>query len=281
LPFNASTEVDLVDTFTGDGSTQTFPLTNKVANRVGQTVQYGGIELYKYNGGFTVNDDNTVTLSTTPPLSAEGVIPGITNLPVGLLFDQDDVPGVSNPRVIETPFWLADPDNIGFNKYEGLPGSSGIALTVIDLISGAGAVNSWCQLACAQADTLGSAWVYGVTGGTIYTNDISTFSTIQASSDVNSNTLYVWGASDFQLGDYIKLADSTSTQEIVRITDYIAPYELTVSSTTYQHFPDETIYTCGRKFWLKTTVPLDAVDNTASSFYDLVIQKVYAVESRL
>lgn len=280
-PFLSAFAVDLIDVFTGTGVDQTFPTTNKAYTRVGSTVEYDGTELNKYDGGFTVNNNNTITTSTTPPLSAEGIIPGMNNVPVGVLYDNDNVPGLLTPRVIETPFWLADPDNIASNTYSGIPGSLGIALSVVNLIAGAVPQVSWCQLACSQADTQGSAFTYLVSGEVLYTNGFSVFGLINASSVATSISLFVDSASDFPLGDYIKIADNTSTQEIVRVLGYTAPYTLTLDLTNYSHYPGETVYNCGRKFWLQTTVPANAVNNTASSFYNLAIRKNYTIESRL
>ncbi len=280
LPLFSDYAIDQVDTFTGTGTDATFDVVNKDYTRVGAVIEYDNTNINKYDGGFTPNSDDTVTLATNPPMGAEGVIPGINTLSIGVLYDQDTVPGLLNPRVMETPFWLADPDNIDVYIYRENTGIQGIEISVVNLITAGTAAVSWCQLASSQADSYGSAWTYLVSGESLYTEPLSTMGLINASSIALVTSLFVDSASDFQLGDYIKIGSGYVNQEVVRILSFTSPYELGTTGMTWDHNIGETVYTCGRKFWLKTTVPTNAVSNTATTLYNLAMELNYTTESR-
>jgi hypothetical protein len=278
-PFNLGTEVELIDTFVGDGITVTFPVINKVGSRVGPTIQYDNIQVNRYNGGFSISGNNVI-FADPPPNAAVGVIPGINNVLVSLLFDQDNVDGLTNPRVLETPFWLADPDTIEQFQYDRLPSLIGIQISVKDSILVAGAATSWCQLACSTTDEVGVATSYLATGVELYTGPLDTQGTVAADEFANASSVTSDNASDFQLGDYIKIGSGLITQEIVKIIGFEDPNKLLITGTDNAHDIGEYIFTCGRKFWLKTTVPLNAVDGIATNLYDLGIRRKYVRKSR-
>ena len=104
--FTSGSIVDPSDSFTGDGVATTFVLQNKSVQRLSSTIQVEGVQYYQYSGGFTKDiGTNSFTLSSPPPLNSQISAPGITQITVPV-FDQNIVPGVSNPSVKEVPIWI-------------------------------------------------------------------------------------------------------------------------------------------------------------------------------
>ena len=166
--FSAGSQLDPVDTFVGDVTTKTFVLVNKSVQRLGATIQVGGTLYNFYNGDFTVSiAGNSFTLNTAPPANSLIVAPGITQL-VSAAFDQSIVPGVTNPRVSQVPFYMGDIQNINSQYYIGYPTFAGIEISLNNLVSSIGAQTSWCQLACSDP-VLGTALTYLPTATNLYT----------------------------------------------------------------------------------------------------------------
>lgn len=272
-PFNAGTQIDPVDTFTGDGSTKTFTLVNKTATRLATTLQTNTTEYFQYTGGFTKNTvSNTFTTQSTVANGLTIVAPGLSGL-TAAAFDQDVVDGVTDPRVVEVPFWMADTETIHLYQYLSLPGTDGIEISVLDYLAGVGADVSWCQL--APSSTNGIALTYGATGENLYTGDLTATTILAASSADTATTLSVESASDFTAGDYIIIDIGQSTAEVRQISSINTLTNVITLATAlqYSHYIGETVFTCGRKFWLKVTIPLNFNNNVPINFYDLALRR--------
>jgi hypothetical protein len=278
-PFDPSTEVDLVDVFTGNGSQTTFVLSNKSGQRLASTITFDSTQYYQYNGGFTKTDTD-FTLSSAPPANSQGVAPGVSYLGFSA-FDTDDVDGVTNPRINEVAFYVGDPYNIHLSKYENLPNLQGIELSFVDLVSSSGAEISWVQLACATQDAAGTALTYSATGTSLYTVNINAFGTLASSAVAGGTSLICGTASSFYVGDYIFINKGGGTQEIKKITAYNGQFGLTVTALDFAHSPGETVYACARKFWAKMTVPSGVSGGTPTNFYDLGLRLRGLSRSRL
>lgn len=266
-PFNEGTLVDLVDIFTGDGSTVTFTVSNKTGTRIGSTIQFDNIQYYQYNGGFT-KSGNSFTLDSAPPENSQGVVPGITTITISA-FDQDDIPGQTTPREAEVALYLVDPTEAALYEYENLPTNSGIALCFSDLITSTGADTTWVQLACSDPST-GLALSYLATGECLYTPNISSFGLLASSISSGASSFMCDSASDFIDGDYIVINSGNPTQEITKISS-IDETTIYTEELNFAHSAGETIYACGRKFWMKLTIPLDAFEGEAVNDYSLAL----------
>jgi len=281
--FTAGAQLDPVDTFTGDGVTQTFTLVNKTAQRLGSTITVDGNQYYQSNGGFTKNtSNNTFTMSVIPPLGSTIVAPGINQITFPV-FDQEVVPGVTDPRVKEQPLWIGDSTEIQNNYYTNLPQFNGIQLSLNDLVSSVGAQISWCQLACADGTT-GLALTYEATGQPLYTGAIRAFGTVSASAVAGASSIFCASASTFTVGDYVILNIGNATQEIRKISLVSSSSGGYLGFSTqfdFDHYVDELIYACGRKFWIKVTVPENAANNEAVNFYDVAPRRRGRIVSRV
>lgn len=272
-PFNAGTQIDPVDSFTGDGTTKTFTLSNKTATRLATTLQTNTTEFFQYTGGFTKNtSNNTFTTQSAVANGLTIVAPGLSGL-TAAAFDQDVVDGVTNPRVVEVPFWMADVDTIHLTEYSALPTFGGIEISVLDYIAGVGADVSWCQLAGSSVN--GLALTYGATGVNLYTGDLTATTVLTASASASLTTITVAVASDFTAGDYIIIDIGQVTAEVRQIFSINTLTNVITLATAlqYSHFIGETVFTCGRKFWLKVTVPLNFNSNSPINFYDLALRR--------
>jgi len=277
--FSSAVAVDPVDTGVGTGSQSTYPLINKSAYQMAATVQSGNSQYFQPNGGFTKDTvANTVTLSSAPLLGTQLVFPGVSQL-VADAFDQATIPGNSTPNVIQVPFWIGDVTNINNNKYQNLPQNAGIALSIVNLDTAAGALLSMCQLTCS--DQNGNALAFLPTGQTLMTPNIAAFGLILASSAAGASSIIVQSASSFILGDYIIVNIGFSTQEVLRILA-IDPINniLTTTPMNYNHYAGEFVFTCCRQFWLQVTIPIGYTNNTPQSWYNLSLQKQGIIVSR-
>lgn len=162
-----------------------------------------------------------------------------------------------------------------------MPSTAGIEICVNDVITIAGAQASWCRLTCATTtDEVGVALTYLPSGTCLYTGPLSAFGTISVCSTSGASSVFCSTASTFQVGDYIKIGSGTANQEIVKVIGYTAPNRFTVTQTTYPHYVGETIYACGRKFWMRVEVPLNYVGGVATNFYDIALRRKYVRTSR-
>lgn len=280
VPFTVGTECDQSDFYTGDGVTEDFVLVNKAPARLGAGVQFDTIQYYGYNGGFTTTS-NGFDIVSAPPANSQGVAPGITTILFDQIFDQNDIPGVPNANIQQIPFYVADPFTIPLYEYTQLPGSNGISLSIVDMISAAGAQTSWCQLACATNDLTGSALTYQATGTTLYTGVMTAFGTILASTVSGASSMSVSNANTFGLGDYVLINGGQATQEVVKVLQYTPPNTIGTSGFNFNHYAGETVYTCGRKFWMRCTVPIGVTGGQPVSFFDLALNLQFLSLSRL
>ena len=276
--FNLASVVDKVDTFTGNGSTSTFTLVNKTGASLGSTVQVEGTQYLQYTGGFT-KSGNDVTLSAAPADGSQMVFPGVTAVTLSA-FDQEGVSGLSTPREAEVAVWLGDISEIHQHKYINMPTDNGIKISITDLISSTGAETSWLQLASADSD--GSAATYGATGASLELAGLYAFATMTASAAAAATSVIVDATSGgFQAGDYIIIAPGESNQEIRKVSSVVNSTTLGLStSLDFTHSSGEYIFTCGRKFWVKLTIPLDGASNEAVNFYDIVLELLARVRAR-
>lgn len=276
--FNLASRVDKVDTFTGDGSTSTFTLVQKSGAALGSTVQVESTQYLQYTGGFT-KSGNDVTLSSTPLDGSQMVFPGVTAVTLSA-FDQEGVSGLSTPREDEVAVWLGDISEIHQYKYTNMPTDNGIKVSITDLISSTGAETSWLQL--ASADTDGTAATYGATGASLELAGLYAFATMTASAADAATSVVVDATSGgFQVGDYVLIAPGESNQEIRKISSIVDSTTLGFStSLDFTHSSGEFIFTCGRKFWVKLTIPEDGASNQAVNFYDICLETLARMRAR-
>lgn len=200
----------------------------------------------------------------------------------GILFDVNTVPGLSNPRVIEVPFWLGNTDVPDLFSWDIPPSLSGITIFPHSFVSaGVGAQTSWCQLSTATTNVAGTPVGYAAAGASITTPAIKGSDTFVTGTTAGATSITINNSSNFIAGDYIKIGSGTVNVEVVQITAIPDATHLTVSTTNSNHAIGETIFSCGRKFWLKVTVPLNAVGGVATSLYNIGIGKTYVITSRL
>ena len=265
-PFDASTEVDVNDTFLGNGATTTFTLSQKTNLKLGSTVQASNVLYYYYNGGFTKSGTYDFTLSS-PPGNGTGIVAtGLSYLPFRA-YDLAVVEGVTNPRVSELPFYIGNVDDIYLNKYIAAAGLSGISLSFVDHVSGdVVADTTWMKLASATQDLAGTAMTY--VSGTMLTTEISAFCTLLCSVSGGATTLVadtIGHANSFVDGDYIVINRGGLNQEVRKFLSN-SGQTMTVSQLTYSHVANETVYACARKFFAKMTVASNSVGNNAENF---------------
>lgn len=285
-PLISSNLIDKDDVFVGNGVTATFTISNKAISRLADSVQFGNTVYYAFNGGFTVNTaSSTFTLSSIPTVGTQGVAPGQTQAVVAA-FDQNQVLGVTNPRVAEIPLYLGDPTNINNLKYYNLPAYPGLRISVVNLITGANAQTSWIQLTSAGAAS-GNALTYGATGAPLYLPPLDAFTTLASSLTPSSSSMTVVAASGngtlFWPGQYVRINIGNSTQEILHITSInysTGVMTLDGGGPVYSHSPGETIYACAWKLWLKCTIPENANSNTPANLYNIGLSRLGAVRAR-
>lgn len=275
------TLVDPVDVFAGDGATSTFTLVNKTASRLHSTIQANGTQYYQYNGGFTKNISNdTFTLSSAPAGGTSIVAPGLVQIPVPI-FDQAVVAGVDDPLVTEVQFVVADPEEIHLFKYINMPQYGGIRISLVDLVSSAGAELSWCQLACTNAS--GTPLTYAATGEDLFLPALSAFGTVSSSGAAGASAIFTTSASDFIVGQFININNGTATKEIRRIQEInsgTGKLGLT-TNLDFQHLVSQTIFACGWQVSLKVTMPENEASNTATNFLDIGVRRQARIESRV
>lgn len=276
-PFNPSTKLGLNDTATGTGSTATFNLTNKNGLEMANATQVDATLYLRTISGFTVDTvNNRITLVSTPALNSKIVMPSLYYFPISA-FDVDPVQGITNPRVKELPFYIFAND-IGIRTYKKLSSLSGVAISLVDQAS-AGASLNWVQIACA--DCSGAALTYQATGTTLYTDDIARSSTMAVACITNASSIQVASASSFICGDYITINYSGSSEEVVQILGVNTSTNiLTISGTNFPHYIGQYVYTSGRKFWIKLTLPLNVAGGEAFVFFNIAYNKVLQEETR-
>lgn len=273
-PFDASTEVNLDDFFLNlDGVTSTFTLTNKTNIYLGGTVQADGTQYYLYNGGFTKYSTDQFTLSSAPLSGSNLVAPGLICLPL-MAYDQTGVAGVASSNVSETAFYIGDHVDIATRQYVNLDTETGITLQFRDQI-GYGASNSWLQIAGATQDLAGTPTTYSATGAAFTTPNFVGGGQIAASSVAGSTAITLTSSADvadFVVGDYITINRGVpGSEETVKLLGKSGT-TLTVNSTTFNHYPGETVYDSHRKLWVKLTVPVNANNGQPVNFYNVSLR---------
>ncbi len=276
--FSVDADLDPVDTFTGTGVDVTFTLVKKVGADLASTITADNLQYYQFNGGFTKSGDS-FTLSSAPILNSQIVAPGLVALTFDV-FDQDIVDGVTNPRVQEIPFYLGDPTTIHLKSYTNLPQFTGIKLTVLDLISGAGLDLSCIQLACSDGTT-GLAMTYAATGEPIYTAALQAFGTLSASSAVGASSISTSSTSNLYVGDYVIINIGQPTQEIRKVKDLTSTKIGFFTNLEYAHTSGQSWFQMGRKFWGKFTAPLNAANNQAFTFREHGLERKARINSKV
>lgn len=268
--FLTVSDLDPVDTFVGDGVNDTFSLVQLTGSELAATITVENVQYYQFTGGMVKSGD-TFTLSSVPALNSQIVAPGIIAL-VFAGFDQETVAGVTNPRVVEIPFYLGDPTQIHLYNYTNLPQYTGIRISFVDLTSGFGAETSWCQLACSSP-TDGTAMTYGATGDYLLTGAIQGYSSLSASGTAGASSLTVSSATDFTVGDYLIINPGDITQEIRKLKEKTSTTLGFFTNLEYNHAVAEDVHDMGRKFWAKVTIPLNAANNQAFNFHNLGLRR--------
>lgn len=225
--------------------------------------------MYLYNGGFTKDTtNNTVTLSVTPPLGSQGIVPGNVAFTF-VTYDQTNVAGNPNSNVDEIDVYWGDVDEIHLYGYQPRSGSYAIPISFVDAITSAGADLTWVQLACC--DAAGNALTYAATGQPVYTPSLDQFGTVAASSPLNTNTLTCLAASTFILGDFIWVNKGTVTQEIRKLSSVSGTTMTFATNFTYNHYSGETLYAAVRQFKAKNTTPINYTGGTAANYPNLYL----------
>jgi hypothetical protein len=245
----------------------------------------GSTEYYFYNNGFTINSGaNSFTLAATPPVGTVVVAPAINQFAIAA-FDQPTVAGVSNPLQQTQPFWMMDISTINNFKYTGLPNSPGIYINAVQQINGVGAQTSWISFACSNAS--GNAMTFGATGAGVYTAPISAFTTLASTVSAMASAMMAFpvvSASAFYPGDYFVINIGNATQELLHIISVDSTNNILYSDTggtSYIHYASELIFACGRKFWMQLTVPVNANNGNPESLFNLTLNKLGAIQSRM
>lgn len=278
--FSLASDLDPVDQLVGTGATATFALTLKSGTDLAATVTVENVQYYQFNGGLTKSGD-TFTLSTTPSLNAQIVAPGVIALVLSA-FDQLVVDGVDDPTVKEVPFYLGDPDTIHLYDYTNLPQYDGIRIAFVDMVSGSGAELSWVQLACSDAAS-GLATTYAATGVAIETGAIYASTTLSASASAGSTTISVAAGSGagFLAGDYVILDIGEGTSEIRKVSSTTGSTITFFTGLEYAHSSSIPVFTMGRKFWAKLTVPENATSSQAFSFWNIGLNRKARIDSKV
>lgn len=279
FPFVPSNEIGLVNQYTGDGTTVTFPLTNNTSVTTGDTIQFDLTYYSRPLGGFTYPDSTHFTLSSAPPANSQGIATSTSVLEYSG-FDQEQVDGAPSPaNVIEQRFYIADDGtDLTTTIHDAQPGQVGIAVLFSNLVTAAGAQTSWMQLACADAS--GNALTYQATGATLYVAKYYAFTSLAASAAGGTTTLQVASASGFTAGQFITINPGNGTEEDVQITS-IASNTLTITGTNFQHNAGEFVFMKGLGFWSKCTIPVNALGGVAGNLINLALTVKSAKVSRL
>jgi hypothetical protein len=206
----------------------------------------------------------------------------MSNILFDNLYDVAVVEGIDgDANIQEVEFYMADVEEIHLYSYVNLPSKSGIEFTVVDNITATIAETSWVQLACAANTYEGSALTFQATGTALQTGLLQAFGTLNASATNGATSISVSSASTFNIGDYIMVDIGGSTAEVQKILGYTAPNTLRTTAMTFVHDAGDTVYACGRKFWMRTTVPIGIAEGQALSLFDLSLRTKFAKRSRL
>ena len=269
-PFINETRIIAPSFFSGDSSTTTFPVTNSSIYDIASTIQYSSIQLYQYSGGFTKDIVNSeVTLSDTPAMGAQGIIPGNPALTFSS-YDEVDVEGIDSPaNVDEQYFYWGDTDEIQLYGYKPRKNDWAIPISFVDAITSDGVDLSFVQLACC--DYTGSIISWAATAEPLYTPALDQFGTLSASSASNTFTLACDAASTFISGDYINFNRGQANEEIVRFQSTTDDVMTFTTAFNFDHYIDEPIFACVRQFKAKQTTPVGLTGGEAANLLGLYL----------
>lgn len=278
LPFGPNSQVDLVDTYVGDGVTKTFNLTYKSGTRLGATIQFDALQYNLYNGGFTKNG-NSFTLISAPPSGSQGNAAGVSCLTFSC-YDQATIPGNSSANVSTAGFVIADITEIQNFYYTAYPGASGIQIAFVDLITAVGLESAWTQL--ATSGNFGAIGAFLPLGQALFTFNLSAFGQVASSSVAPGINVIVpvTNASAFTANDYVLINPGGLNAEQCRIQAVGSNY-LLLDGTNFTHYSGEAVYTNGRLFYGRVTVPVNYFGGQAQTVYELGLQVTAEKVSRL
>lgn len=271
--FNIGSEVDLVNTFVGNGVQVNFILTVSSTARLASTIQAESTQYLQFTGGFTKDSGtNSFTLNSAPPPGSQIVAPGL-NAITATVFDQEVVEGVDDPRIAIVNFCLGDGDEIHLYKWNSAPAYDGIRLTVVDVISAVGASTTWCQLATAKLD---GTYEWLDAEEALEVGPITAGGTMTSSILAGSTGIIVDVPTQFAptVGGYIKLAPGTPSEEIRIVTSVNTSTGLVTLSTPtdFAHLSGQFAFHIGWPIAIKVEVPEDVTGNTANNFFDLAVR---------
>lgn len=268
IPFSSATEVNQINPFVTTTGEDTYAVDD--ISTIGSTIQLSALLKRLFDGGFVKNGDNTITLDSVPAPGQQGVVSGLQSI-ISTTYDNTNV--IPNGNIEEFPFYLGNIEDPNFYYYTPQPGASGIQVFFTNNITGIGPDLSWVQLASANA--AGLALTYQATGTVLHTANMSSFSTVTASSAAGQNTIIVGNAQagfQFWPGDYLHFNFAQSNGEILQLSSVTiaASTTLTLSgSFNFDHAVGEPVYFCARKFWCKRTTPIGYTANQATNYYNL------------
>lgn len=271
--FNNATEVHQCQAFTTVSGQTKYQSAYNVPQYVGSVVQFSSILKFLNGSGFIKNSDGSITLDSAPVANLQGIIPGLQAVTINT-YDQSSVNGLSNANTATTQVFYGDIATIT-NNYYIAPNATGIAISLVNNISGLVCDLTWVQLACSDAN--GNALTFQPTGTPLYHANLSGFTTVAASAAQGANTIVVYqpaAANTFQPGDYIYLNPGQSNQELVQFNNLSLVQNgtglITINSNfNFSHFVNETIYASVRGFYMKQVTPINAAGGIATAYYNI------------
>jgi hypothetical protein len=275
LPLGSSTAIDRLDLFTGNGIAKTFLLTKKTGLRLATTVVAGASSWFRDSGTLTVSGD-TFTTSTAPINTSVVIAPGLTRAQ-WRVYDEETIPGITNPNQDIIRLILADIDEIGVQSYAAAPDEDGLKVSVIDKDTDNGALPEWVAFAPENPD--GSMGTFGAAGAAITFPDLVASSFLSAAASALDTEITVDDGSAFQEGTYITVGYGTANNEFVRITE-ITGNVLTVTGLEQDHDEDEPVLENGWPFYARIIVPAGITGGVSATLYDLGLDILMDVVSR-
>ena len=261
--FDISTQVGLMDYFTGDGVTTSFPLTNKSYLDTGSTIQVGNSQIWRNSGGFS-GSGNTLNFAAPPTNGAVISVPATIRFQIGA-YGQAAVVGLSNPNIAEAPFFLADISEIASQTYQPTIGQTAILIQPVDNDSIYGALATWIELAPMLAD--GTAGSYGSAGAVLSETAIEAADNLASGISALATSITVADGSQFTAGRFLMIdAGVLGQQDIVQVL-HIASNVLTITPSNLSHTSGAGVYEIGFGFWARLELPTTFI--STDNFYDV------------
>ncbi len=268
--FIPSTLVGSIQTFVGDSSTTKFFTPNIPYTQIGPTLQYGTVQKFLYTGGFTKNNDDSVTIDTAPPLNSQGVVCSLSAIEIAS-YDTDSVANVTTPRYGYKNVYVGT-DEPHVYAYNPRIGERGIECLFVNNITGLTGLPDLSFVAMACCDAAGNALSYTASGVSLWTDKMTSFSTVAASSNSGTGNLLVVSATGtdyFIAGDFIIVNIGQPTAEVIRISSISYNNLILASNFNYPHYIDESVFFYAREFSLRQVIPEGFTSNTAQNYYNL------------